>query len=94
MNEAAPKIQTAFRFSPELLGKMKRKAKSKNLSLNAYAEELFDRDTRLDWPILPEDFNISDEIRSMHCIHFTEPTPEELAADPKLAYLWEKYGKG
>jgi hypothetical protein len=94
MGDAAPKIQTAFRFPPELLVKMKRKAKSKNLSLNAYAEEIFKRDTRLDWPVLPADFKISEEIRSMHCIHFTEPTAEELAADPKLAYLWEKYGKG
>jgi len=88
------RIQTAFRFTPELLAKMKRKAKSKDLSLNAYAEELFERDTRFDSPILPEDIKISDEIRSMHCIHFTEPTAEELAEDPKLAYLWEKYGKG
>ena len=94
MGEAAVKTQTAFRFPPELLERMKRKARKRNLSLNAYAQDLFERDTRFDLPVLPADFKVSDEIRSMHCIHFTEPTPEELAADPKLAYLWEKYGKG
>ena len=54
-----------------------------------------DRETRLKLPKLPKDFKASDEILQMHgCIKWGEPTEEELAADPKLAYLWEKYGKG
>jgi len=94
MGEAAQKIQTAFRFKPELLERMKRTALKRKVSLNQLVEQTMDRETRLELPATPGDIVISDEIRSMHCIHFTEPTPEELAADPKLAYLWEKYGKG
>ena len=45
-------------------------------------------------PKLPKDFVVSDEILQMNgCIRWGEPTEEELAEDPKLAYLWEKYGK-
>ena len=89
------RIQTAFRFPPELLEKMKKRAKRNGQSLNAYAETLFERDTHLELPKLPEDFKVSDEILQMNgCIKWGKPTKEELAADPKLAYLWEKYGKG
>ena len=89
------KIQTAFRFPPELLEKMKKMAKRNGQSLNAYAETIFERETRLEWPVLPKDLKVSDEILQMNgCIKWGKPTEEELAADPKLAYLWEKYGKG
>ena len=89
------RIQTAFRFPPELLEKMKRMAKRNGQSLNAYAETIFERETRLEWPVLPKDLKVSDEILQMNgCIKWGKPTKEELAADPKLAYLWEKYGKG
>ena len=89
------RIQTAFRFPPELLEKMKLMAKRNGQSLNAYAESLFERETRIKLPRLPKDFKASDEILQMNgCIKWGEPTEEELAADPKLAYLWEKYGKG
>lgn len=37
--------------------------------------------------------NISEDILSLGSIHLTRPTSEELEADPKLAYLWEKYGE-
>ena len=91
--DSPTRIQTAFRFTPELLERMKRTAKRRNLSLNRLVAETMDRETRLELPKLPKDFKVSDEILSMHCIHFTEPTPEEMEEDPKLAYLWEKYGK-
>ena len=49
--------------------------------------------TRMDNLILPPDFAVSEEIRAMRCGALTAPSSEQLAADPKLAYLWEKYGK-
>lgn len=89
------RIQTAFRLPPELLERMKRTAKKRKVSLNQLVEQIIDRETRLELPKLPKDFKVSDEILQMNgCIKWGEPTEEELAADPKLAYLWEKYGKG
>jgi len=49
--------------------------------------------TRMDNPILSPDFTVSEEIREMRCGALTAPSAEQLAEDPKLAYLREKYGK-
>lgn len=86
------RIQTAFRFTPELLGRLKRQAQREHKSLNAYVENILDRETRLEWPKLPKDFKVSEEILRMNgCIKLEEPSEEELKNDPKLAYLWKKY---
>ena len=50
------RIQTAFRFPPELLERMKMAAKRNGQSLNAYAESLFERETRIELPKLPKDY--------------------------------------
>lgn len=89
--ETETRIQTAFRFRPELLERMKRTAKKRRVSLNQLVEQTMDRETRLELPALPKDLQISDEIKQLHCLHLTRPTDEEFAADPKLKYLWEKY---
>lgn len=47
-----------------------------------------------EFPKLPPDFKVSDEILRLAGFTIAEPTPEMLENDPKLAYLWEKYGKG
>ena len=81
------RIQTAFRFPPELLEKMKKKAKRSGQSLNAYAESLFERDTRIKLPRLPKDYTVSDDILALRCTgQWEEPTREELEADPRLAH--------
>lgn len=87
------RIQTAFRLRPELLSRLKHQAEKQNKSVNAYVEDILSRETRLGWPKLPKDYTASPEILSMHCFKLNEPTAEELAADPKLAYLWNKYVK-
>lgn len=88
------RIQTAFRFTPELVSRLKRQAQRKHQSLNAYVEDILDRETRVEWPKIPKDYQISEEIKSMvGCIKLKEPSAEDLQKDPKLAYLWEKYGQ-
>jgi len=49
-----------------------------------------DRASRVDWPVLPPDFQISEEVRSFQIMDWKEPTKEELEADPKLAHIWEE----
>ena len=47
----------------------------------------------MDFPVLPQNYKVSDAIRDLRRIAYKEPTARELADDPKLAYLWEKYGR-
>jgi hypothetical protein len=44
----------------------------------------------VEWPVLPPDFQISEEVRSFQIMDWKEPTKEELEADPKLAHIWEE----
>lgn len=83
--------QTAFRLDKELLFYLNRKAKSQGKTLNALVEETLWREVKEDmdgWPIIKEPIIISDEVKSMSLgIKFT---PEEIAADERLAYLLSK----
>ncbi len=83
--------QTAFRLDKELLFYLNRKAKSQGKTLNSLVEEDLRREVREDmdgWPIIKEPIIISDEVKSMSLgIKFT---PEEIAADERLAYLLSK----
>ncbi|MBO4427823.1 MAG: hypothetical protein J5771_05025 [Bacteroidales bacterium] len=71
--------------------RVKRHARKSGKSFNSYVEQLLDKETGLKFPKLPKDFKISDEILSMRGC-FRDPAPETLRNDPKLAYLWGKYG--
>ena len=86
-------VQTTLRLPKELVERVKRQAKREHRSFNSYVEHTLDKSTELVFPKLkPEDFIISDEIRSLSgSIPGIRPTQEELDADPKLAYLVEKY---
>lgn len=83
--------QTAFRLDKELLFYLNRKAKSQGKTLNTLVEEALRREVKEDmdgWPIIKEPIIISDEVKSMSLgIKFT---PEEIAADERLAYLLSK----
>jgi hypothetical protein len=87
------RIQTVLRLRPEVMARVKRKARKMNCSFNSYVEQLLDRDTLMEFPRIPKDLPISEEVRALHCLRLEEPSPEQLARDPKLAYLWEKYGR-
>lgn len=83
--------QTAFRLDKELLFYLNRKAKSQGKTLNAFVEEALRREVREDmdgWPIIKEPIVISEEVKSWQMSR--QFTPEEIAADDKLAYLLSK----
>lgn len=86
------RIQTVLRLSPELMARVKRSARKENCSFNSYVERILDQATGQEFPILPPDFELSDDIRALGRFECKAPTAQVLEADPKLAYLWEKYG--
>jgi len=86
------RVQTVIRLRPEVLTRLKYKAKQENLSLNAYVEKTLEEKTNPVLPKLPKDFEIDPVIASFSGM-LREPTQEELDQDPKLAYLWEKYNR-
>lgn len=91
-NENTRTVQTTIRLPIELMERVKRSAKREHRSFNSYVEHTLDKATELVFPKLkPEDFIISDEIKNLTAKNFRRPSQEELDADPKLAYLVEKY---
>ena len=93
MATSTTRVQTAFRFTPELLARIRRAARKENLSVNQYVERTLDKATELVFPKLPQDLKIDDDIMAFAGkIHLRPFTKEELDADPKLAYLVEKNG--
>lgn len=86
-------VQTTIRLPKELVERVKRKAKREHRSFNSYVEHTLDKSTELVFPKLqPEDFIIPDEIKALAgSIPAHKFTREELDADPRLAYLVEKY---
>lgn len=89
--------QTAFRFKPDMLGRMKAKARLNGQSLNAYVEGLIEADLKSDdrYGNLFKEIN---ELKASDSVPFDFPEPEhpvefskeELDNDPKLAYLVSK----
>lgn len=85
------RIQTAFRFTPELLSRIRHAARKENLSVNQYVERTLDKATEPVFPKLPRDFPIDDDILSLAVVSEFRPfIKEELEADHKLAYLVKK----
>lgn len=95
--ETAKTVQTAFRFSPELVNRMKQKARREHKSVNAYVEELIEKDlgsgedryealyrelAKIKLPC-----GISDEVKCKVAL-----VGEDVENDPKMEYFVEKYG--
>lgn len=89
------RTQTVLRLPPELMERVKRSARKEKSSFNSYVERVLDQATATAsaFPTLPPDFKVSEEICDLGKFNLAMPTAKELEADPKLAYLWEKYGK-
>ena len=87
------RVQTILRLPPELMARVKRASKREKCSVNSFIEQTLDKATGLEFPKLPADFKVSDEILSLGGT-IAEPTKEMLEKDAKLAYLWGKYGRG
>ena len=81
-----------IRLRPELMARLKRQAKAEHISFNAFVERMLDHAVEPEWPVLPPDFKVSDEILSFAIKDFKYPTKEELEADPRLAHIWEECG--
>ena len=90
-NAVATKRQRAFRLDKELLFFLKRRAQKQNKTLNAFVEEILRREVETDMeirPIIDGPIEISEEVKKWQCkIEFT---PEEIAADDRLAYILSK----
>ena len=80
-----------IRLRPDLMARAKRQAKAEHLSFNAFVERTLEHAVEPEWPVLPPDYKISDEILGFACIPASwKPTTEELEADPRLAHIWEE----
>lgn len=92
-------IQTAFRFSPELVDRLKRRARLEKKSVNAYVEEAVERalDNGNDpYTLLAKKLKevkvpreVSPEVKALSSFK-VEFTAEELAADDRLSYILGK----
>ncbi len=87
------RVQVIVRLKPELMARVKRAARRENRSMNSFVERTLEKATGLEFPKLPKDFKVSDEILNLACFDLPRPTKEELDNDPKYAYLYEKYIK-
>ena len=87
------RIQTVLRLPEELMERVRRNARKQKCSFNSYVEQILDEATGQDFPSIPEDLRVSDEIIAMAGMLYDMPSEEALESDPKLAFLWEKYGK-
>jgi len=84
------RIQTAFRLDENLLKRLKRKAKAKDKSLNAYVEELLLKDAPAEpeWPKVEFPMEIDSRLEEMMLPHGI--TEEQLKSDERLAYILDK----
>lgn len=87
--ETIARVQTVIRLRPEVMERVKYRAKGYNMSVNAYVESILDEATRAPIPKLPKDFKISPEIERLSGI-FPPTTKEMLELDDRLAYILSK----
>ena len=102
--ETIRSIQTAFRFRPDMLRRMKNRAREKKQSLNAYVEELIEIDLKsssdrytalyeqLSTIKMPETISkeMSQAFSYLDAPSFSE---EEVENDPRLKAILEKSGR-
>lgn len=92
VKKAVPKAQTVLRISPELMERVKFKARQVDVSVNAYIESVLRESVMPRIPKLPKDFEVSPLVKSISGI-IPAPTKEMLEKDPKLAYIIGKGGE-
>ena len=99
--ESVRSVQTAFRFRPEMLARMKNRARQKDISLNAYIERLVEEDLKessdryealyaeLSQIRIPE--KMSEEMKTAFSyIKMADYTEAEIQNDPRLAAIFLK----
>lgn len=87
------RIQTVLRLPKHVYYRVKLYAEREGRSFNSYVEKILARETDMDWPTIPKDFEIPEEILNLvpKSGNHRKFTKEELENDPKLAYFAEKY---
>ena len=79
-----------IRLRPELMARAKRQAKTEHLSFNAFVEKTLERAIEPEWPTLPADYKISDEILRMNG-RVPMPSEERKQADSRLKHILACY---
>ena len=87
--ETIARVQTVIRLRPEVMERVKYRAKSQDISVNAFIENALVEATKVPIPKLPKNFKISPLVESLSGI-IPAPTKEMLEADDRLAYILGK----
>ena len=87
--ETVARAQTVLRLREETLVRARFKAKQKNMSLNAFLEQAVEAAVAPRIPKLPENFTIDPAIECVSGI-MPAPSKEQLDADERLAYIYNK----
>ncbi len=87
--ETVARTQTVLRLKEETLIRARYKAKQQNMSLNAFLEQAVEVAVAPRIPKLPHDFAIDPAIKRISGI-MPAPSKEQLEADDRLAYIYNK----
>lgn len=87
--ETVSRVQTVIRLKPELMERVKYRAKSQGLSVNTFVENALIEATKVPIPKLPKNFKIDPLVESLSGI-IPAPTKEMLESDDRLAYILSK----
>ena len=87
--ETIARVQTVIRLRPEVMERVKYRAKSQGISINAFIENALVEATKVAIPKRPKDKEIEPLITSLSGI-FPPTTQEMLESDDRLAYILSK----
>lgn len=87
--ETIARVQTVIRLRPDVMERVKYRAKSQNISVNAFVENALVEATKVPIPKLPKDFKIDPLVESLSGI-IPAPAKEMLESDDRLAYILSK----
>ena len=90
MRTVTRRVQTAFSLDEDLVKRLKIKAHGEDKSLNALVEEALMQiaPAEPEFPVIDNDIEVSPELLALRLPR--DFTPEEIAADDRLAYLLSK----
>jgi len=92
--ETTRNIQTAFRFREDLVLRLKKKARMKQMSINAYVEKVLEKDLEEDSGKYETIMNELQTLRLSDCLPVTSPgikvSEKELEQDERMKYILEK----
>ena len=87
--ETIARVQTIVRLRPELMERVKYRAKGQNISVNAFIENALMEATKVAVPKRPKDLKIDPVVESLSGI-IPAPSKELLESDDRLAYILSK----